>query len=163
MSRSFRRLGALGACAAAAVVLSGPVPASAAVDLDFTLYAKEVASQQSGPTGQPPETGAVFTFADDIYRTKGGDVVGRDGVTCTVVRTGSSGNDLLCVGNVVLNGGPGGQLTLQALTSADPSNMQTAAFDAAVTGGTGDFKDVGGYVRLTADGDYERMEFHLNR
>ena len=166
MSRSFRRIGALGACTVAVVALGAAAPVSAgttqATDLEFTLYAKEVPGEQAEESAPAPEVGGSFAFADDLFKAKGGDKVGRDGVTCTVVRTGSPG-DLQCVGTFVLNGGPGGQLAGQALVAFDPSNEQPAAFDIAVTGGTGDFKDVRGYIRSTPDGDYSRMEFHLTR
>ncbi|WP_031011324.1 dirigent protein [Streptomyces sp. NRRL F-5727] len=166
MTGSFRRIGALGAATVAAVAFASaaPVAAAPAVDgFEFTLYAKEVPTDESGEdTGRAPEPGDSFAFADDLSRTKGGESVGRDGVTCTVVRAGSPA-DLLCVGTFVLNGGPGGQLTGQNLISFDPSNEAPAAFDIAVTGGTGDFRDARGYIRSTPDGDYARLEFHITR
>lgn len=174
MFRSFRRIGALGACTVAAVAFTAVAPVSAAPavpplsavsqaeDLEFTLYAKEVPGGQDEGTGRAPEVGDSFAFADDLYRTKGGEKVGRDGVSCTVVRTGSPG-DLQCVGTFALTGGPGGQIAGQTLLSVDPADEAPAAFDIAVTGGTGDFKDVRGTIRSTPDGDYSRLEFHLTR
>ncbi|MGW6392732.1 hypothetical protein ACWFR1_19975 [Streptomyces sp. NPDC055103] len=166
MSRSFRRTGALGAAVVALVTFGAAAPVSAAgtqaVDLEFTLYAKEVPGEQADESPPAPEVGDSFAFADDLYRSKGGDKVGRDGVSCTVARTGSPG-DLQCVGTFALTGGPGGQIAGQTLLSFDPADEQPAAFDIAVTGGTGDFKDVRGYIRSTPDGDYERLEFHLTR
>ncbi|MFE5797625.1 hypothetical protein ACFQ8C_34305 [Streptomyces sp. NPDC056503] len=166
MIRSFRRIGALGAATVAAVTFAAAAPVAAAPAADgfeFTLYAKEVPTDQGGEeTGQAPGLGESFAFADDLSRTKGGESVGRDGVGCTVVRTGDPA-DLLCVGNFVLNGGPGGQIAGQTLLSVDPADDAPAAFDIAVTGGTGDFKDVRGYIRSTPDGDYSRLEFHLTR
>ncbi|MFF3319713.1 hypothetical protein ACFYV5_29965 [Streptomyces sp. NPDC003035] len=164
--RSFRRIGALGACVAAAVALSAPFPVSAApavpaAETVFTLYAKEVPSGGSGQTDQPPEVGDDVSFASDLYRTKGGEKAGRDGVTCTVVRAGSAGGDLHCVGTFVLTGERAGQLTGQALMAFTSSNQQPAAFDIAITGGTGDFKDARGFVRSTPDGDHERLEFRV--
>ncbi|MFD6365457.1 hypothetical protein ACFWFX_37380, partial [Streptomyces roseolus] len=47
--------------------------------------------------------------------------------------------------------------------SVDPSDEAPAAFDIAVTGGTGDFKDARGWIRSTPDGDHSRLEFHLTR
>ncbi|MFF8278661.1 hypothetical protein ACF05T_21505 [Streptomyces lateritius] len=163
MPRSLRRIGALGACVAAAVAFSAPFPASAAPAAEsvFTLYSKEVPSGESGQTDQPPEVGDSFSFAGDLYRAKGGEKVGRDGVTCTVVRAGQAGGDLHCVGTFVLTGEPAGQLTGQALVPFDPSDEQPASFDVAITGGTGDFKDARGVVRSTADGDHERLDFRI--
>lgn len=165
MNRSFRRIGALGAATVAAVTFAAAAPAAAAPaadGLEFTLYAKEVPSDDSGGPGARPEIGDSFAFADDLSRTKGGETIGRDGVTCTVVRAGDP-MDVLCVGTFVLNGGPGGQLTAQNLLSVDPSDEAPAAFDIAVTGGTGDFKDARGWIRSTPDGDYSRLEFHIGR
>ncbi|MFC9729421.1 hypothetical protein ACH4MA_04970 [Streptomyces roseolus] len=167
MIRSFRRIGALGAATVAAVAFTAaaPVAAAPAVPADgyeFTLYAKEVPVGGDESPGASPEVGDSFAFADDLSRTKGGEKVGRDGVGCTVVRTGDP-MDVLCVGTFVLNGGPGGQLTGQTLLSVDPSDEAPAAFDIAVTGGTGDFKDARGWIRSTPDGDHSRLEFHLTR
>ncbi|MFI8510939.1 hypothetical protein ACIGHB_07370 [Streptomyces sp. NPDC085460] len=166
MTRTFRRIGALGAATVAAVAFSAAAPvaaAPAANGFEFTLYAKEVPTDQGGEeTGQAPELGDSFAFAEDLSRTKGGETVGRDGVGCTVVRAANPA-DLLCVGTYVLNGGPGGQITGQTLLSVDPTDEAPAAFDIAVTGGTGDFKDARGWIRSTPDGDYSRLEFHLSR
>ncbi|MFF6773596.1 hypothetical protein ACFY8W_08530 [Streptomyces sp. NPDC012637] len=165
MNRSFRRAGALGAATIAAVTFAAAAPASAAASsngLEFTLYSKEVPVQGADESGPAPKVGDSFAFADDLYKTKGGDKVGRDGVACTVVRTGDP-NDLMCVGTFALTGGPGGQLTGQNLLSFDPSDEAPAAFDIAVTGGTGDFKDARGWIRSTPDGDYSRLEFHISR
>lgn len=165
MIRSFRRAGALGAAAIAAVTFAAAAPASAAASsngFEFTLYALEVPVQGADQSDQAPKVGDSFALADDLYKTKGGDKVGRDGVSCTVVRTGSPG-DLLCVGTFALTGGPGGQLTGQNLVTFDPSNEAPSAFDIAVTGGTGDFEDARGWIRSTPDGDYSRLEFHISR
>ncbi|MFC9591847.1 hypothetical protein [Streptomyces sp. NPDC056944] len=176
MTRSFRRtglrrIGVLGACTAAVVSFAAVAPAQAtdsaagaahAVDgFEFTLFAKEVPGDGASASGQTPRVGDVFTSADDLYKTKGGDTVGRDGVTCAVVRVSGDQADANCVGTFVLNGGPGGQLTAQALVTFDISNQAPAAYDIAVTGGTGDFKQARGYVRATPDGDYQQMEFHI--
>ncbi|WP_395363144.1 hypothetical protein ACHGLA_23720 [Streptomyces sp. YH02] len=166
MFRSFRRIGVLGVTAVAAGAFSAvaAVPASAADGFEFTVYAKEIPTGQGDEdaTGPPPELGTSFAFADDLFKSKGGEKVGRDGVACTVVRTGNP-NDIMCVGTFVLNGGPGGQLTGQTLLSVDPASEEQAAFDIAVTGGTGDFKDARGTIRSTPDGDYSRLEFHITR
>ncbi|MFI1657601.1 hypothetical protein ACH4ZU_22185 [Streptomyces sp. NPDC020472] len=166
MIRSFRRTGALGVCAAAAFAAVSyaavPVVAEDGDGFEFTLYAKEVPAQGAGESAPQPKVGDVMAFADDLYKTKGGDKTGRDGVTCAVVRVSGDQADMNCVGTIVLNGGPGGQLTAQALVTLDTTNQAPAAYDLAVTGGTGDFKDARGYIRTTPDGDYDRMEFHIN-
>ncbi|MFI8105574.1 hypothetical protein [Streptomyces sp. NPDC086023] len=165
MSRSYRRLGTLGACVAAAVALGFPAPASAAVD-DLTIYAKEVPSGGESPGNEEPEVGQSFAFADDLYRKKGGPTIGRDGVSCTVVRAGSGGNpsDMQCIGTLTLNGGPGGQLAVQALVSVNPDDEALPSFDGAITGGTGDFKDARGYIRFSDGGNgYQKLELHFFR
>lgn len=168
MFRRFRRTGALGACAAAAVAFAGAaaVPAYAHDsdnNLDFTLYAKAVPGPGTNESGPPPKVGQVFAMADDLYKTKGGAKVGRDGVTCAVVRVSGDQADVNCAGVFVLNGGPGGQLAAQALITVDVSNEQPSGFDIAITGGTGDFKSAHGYVSSTSDGDFDRLDFHLTR
>ncbi|MEU6621792.1 dirigent protein [Streptomyces litmocidini] len=165
MTRSSRRIGALCACTvAAAAFAAAPAPVSAddGDGFEFTLYAKQIPPPATSESNPPPKVGDTPVFADDLFRTKGGDKVGRDGVSCAVVRVSGDQVDMNCVGTIVLNGGPGGQLTAQALTTFDTSNDSPSAFDLAVTGGTGDFKDARGYIRSTPDGDYDRMEFHIN-
>ncbi|MEU3604403.1 hypothetical protein AB0E83_02875 [Streptomyces sp. NPDC035033] len=174
MIRSLTRTGrpragiALGACAVAVVAFGTAAPAAAvpADGYEFTLYSKEIPTDRNGGgTSEPPEApevGDSFAFADDLFRTKGGEKAGRDGVSCTVVRTGNP-TDSLCVGSFALDGGPGGQLSGQALISADPSDEAPAAFDIAITGGTGDFANARGWIRSTPDGDYSKLEFHITR
>ncbi|MFF7437599.1 dirigent protein [Streptomyces sp. NPDC008122] len=164
MTRSFRRIGALCASTVAAVsfaAAAAPAHAAAGDGFEFTLYAKQVPAAGASASAPALKVGDVLTFADDLYKTKGGDKVGRDGVTCSVVRVSGDQADMNCVGTIVLNGGPGGQLTAQALATVDITNEATAALDLAVTGGTGDFKQARGYIRSTPDGDYDRMEFHI--
>ncbi|MER5204553.1 dirigent protein [Streptomyces sp. NPDC002825] len=165
MTRSFRRIGALCACTVAAVTFAAAAPAQAddGDGFEFTLYAKEVPASGASESGPPPKVGEVFTVADDLYKTKGGSKVGRDGVTCAVVRVSGDQADVNCVGTFVLNGGPGGQLTAQALVTFDISNAAPAAYDVAITGGTGDFTQARGYVSTTPDGDYSRLEFHVTK
>ncbi|MFE7587345.1 hypothetical protein ACFU5Y_37970 [Streptomyces gardneri] len=180
MSRSFRRTGALGAAAVALVTFVAAAPASATaprvVDLEFTLYAQEVVGEEPGEpepegpvadeeTGEgvpAPAVGDTFAFAEDLYRTKGGEKAGRDAVTCTVARVGGPGSsgDLTCVGTFAL---AGGQIAGQVLLPFSAETEQPAPFDIAVTGGTGDFKDVRGQIRSTEDGEYARLDFRLTR
>ncbi|MER7764910.1 dirigent protein [Streptomyces sp. NPDC097619] len=165
-SRRPGALAALGACAAAAVVFGAPLPASAAdPPTEFTLYAKELPADESDGSSEStdrPEVGDTFAFADDLYRVKDGPVVGRDGVSCVVVRASGSGGDMHCAGTLVLNGGPGGQIAAQGLTQFDMTDSAMSGYDIAVTGGTGDFKDARGYIRVTDEGDgYQKMDFRL--
>ncbi|MGW0736241.1 hypothetical protein [Streptomyces sp. NPDC002851] len=165
MSRSFKRIGVLGACLTAAVAFGVPASATTAQTepLDFTLYVKEVpADEGEQEEGQAPRVGDTFAIAEDVYRTKGGDRVGRGGVTCTVVRAGNP-SDMHCVGTYALTGEPGGQITGQTLLSVKLTEEEQEPFDIAITGGTGDFKDARGSIRSTPDGDYDRLEFSGTR
>jgi hypothetical protein len=157
MLRSIRTLAALGAGLATAgtLVLAGPASAQ---EEDFTLYAKEVPGEEEGPQQQLPKVGDSFSFADDLFREKGGQKVGRDGVSCTVVRAGNP-MDIQCVGTFVLSGG---QITAQVLMTV-PLDEQAALpdFDASVTGGTGDYRGASGEIRFTDDGEYQRLDFNL--
>ncbi|MBC2900746.1 allene oxide cyclase barrel-like domain-containing protein [Streptomyces cupreus] len=157
MLRSIRTLGALGAGLAAATALVTAAPASAQED-DFTLYAREVAGDEEEDQQQAPEVGDTFSFADDLFEEKGGDKVGRDGGACTVVRTGNP-LDIQCVGTFVLTGG---QITAQVLMTVPlEESAELPAFDASVTGGTGDYRGASGQIHITEDGAYEKLDFDL--
>lgn len=158
MLRSIRTLGALAGLAAAAALVT-TAPASAQED-DFTLYAREVGGDEEDQEEQQqlPEVGDTFSFADDLFQEKGGDRVGRDGVACTVVRAGNP-MDIQCVGTFVLSGG---QITAQVLMTVPlEESAELPAFDASVTGGTGDYRGATGQVHFTEDGDYQKLDFDL--
>ncbi|MGP4049414.1 hypothetical protein [Streptomyces sp. 2A115] len=167
MLRNLRTVGPLGVCMAAAVALSAPFPASAATapvttsDATFTLYAKEVPGEDDEEgEQQAPGVGDSFAFADDLYRTKGGEKVGRDGVVCTVVRLGDPG-DVQCVGTFVLSGG---QITGQVIMPLlEEESEELPTFDIAITGGTGDYRAARGHIHSTDDGNYQRLDFHVRR
>ncbi len=157
MLRSIRTLSALGAGLAAATALVMAAPAAAQED-DFTLYAREVAGDEEEEPQQVPKVGDSFTFADDLYEVKGGEKVGRDGVTCTVVRTGDP-LDIQCVGTFVLSGG---QISAQVLMTVPLTEEEQPPFDAAVTGGTDDYRGARGQIHFTDDGDYQKLDFDLS-
>ncbi|MFC9703540.1 hypothetical protein ACFTWD_22905 [Streptomyces sp. NPDC056943] len=163
MSRTFRRIGALGASTVALVAFcaAAPVFADDGDGFEFTLYSKEVPAPGNDESAPPPKVGDSFSFADDLYTSKGGEKAGRDGVSCAVVRTTGTSVDVHCVGTFLLTGKPGGQLTAQALTTFDTAAEQQPPEDIPITGGTGDFKNAHGYIRTSTDGDYERLEFHI--
>jgi hypothetical protein len=75
-------------------------------------------------------------FSSDLYRD--GEKVGEDGGTCTVTRITAGGAATIhCVGT---NSLPGGQIAVQGL--AAPGEP----FQLAITGGTGRYSEVDGYV-----------------
>jgi hypothetical protein len=158
MLRSIRTLAALGTGMAAAAALVTAAPASAVED-DFVLYAKEVpGGEETEGEQQAPAVGDSFSFADDLFREKGGERVGRDGVACTVVRAGNP-MDIQCLGTFVL---PGGQLTAQVLMTVPlEETAGLPEFDASVTGGTGDYRGASGQIHFTEDGDFQRLDFDL--
>ncbi len=81
--------------------------------------------------------GDQFLFADNVFR--GGKKVGTDGGVCTATRvTSSAAPQFQCVVSVRL---PEGQLTVQGLVDF---SGKTSTF--AITGGTGRYRDAGGYV-----------------
>lgn len=159
MLRSIRTFGALAAAGmAASAALVTAAPASAAED-DFTLYAKEVPGEEDDQgEQQAPAVGDAFSFADDLYRDKGGEKAGRDGVACTVVRAGNP-MDIQCLGTFVLSGG---QITAQVLMTVPlEESAELPEFDASVTGGTDDYRGASGQIHFTEDGDYQRLDFDL--
>jgi hypothetical protein len=80
--------------------------------------------------------GDQFLFADNVFR--GGKKVGTDGGVCTATRVTSAAQEFQCVVSVRL---PEGQLTVQGLIDF---SGKTSTF--AITGGTGRYRDAGGYV-----------------
>ncbi|MBD0843060.1 MULTISPECIES: allene oxide cyclase barrel-like domain-containing protein [unclassified Streptomyces] len=162
MLRSIRTLLALGAGLAAAGTFAAAPASAIEGDETFTLYAREVPGEEDdeGEPGeqQLPEVGDSFSFADDLYREKGGEKVGRDGVACTVVRAGNP-MDIQCLGTFVLSGG---QITAQVLMTVPlDDSAELPDFDASVTGGTGDYRGATGQIHFTEDGEYQRLEFDL--
>lgn len=102
-----------------------------------------------GAPGDSP--GDYFIEKDALWNEAESERVGWDVVKCTF----DFGTTALCTVGVRLFGR--GQLTGTGLV--DASSM---SFTFPVTGGTGDFRNVTGHVRVTQIKDGERLEFHLS-
>jgi allene oxide cyclase-like protein len=82
--------------------------------------------------------GDQMVFADDVFRK--GKKVGTAGGACTATRVTPSAIQYLCQASVRL---PEGQLSGQLLASTSQTTLTYA-----IIGGTGAYRDVGGYARV---------------
>ena len=91
--------------------------------------------------------GDRITLLDTLF--EGGERVGELGVDCVVVDLdGQTGATAQCLATATLSGG---QITAQGLISFTDDPIQR--FTLAVTGGTGDYRTVGGEVRVEEDAE----------
>lgn len=102
-----------------------------------------------GAPGASP--GDYFIEKDALWNEAETERVGWDVIKCTF----DFGTTALCTVGLRFFGG--GQLTGTGVVEAT-----SKSFTFPVTGGTGDFRDVTGYVRVTQIKDGERLEFHLS-
>lgn len=91
-----------------------------------------------------PSRGDQIVFRDRVV--SGGDVVGRDGGTCTVVAVRPQAADPLELSCTATFSLPDGDLTTQGLAGAAPVKRLV------ITGGTGDYRSAEGTVTLTEHG-----------
>ena len=87
------------------------------------------------PTGDQPTVGDTFVFSDDLYED--GDKAGIDAGVCTIARVEHGPVAFQCVVTAHL---ANGDLTIQGIGFERPRNVF------AITGGTGRYRDAGGYV-----------------
>jgi hypothetical protein len=136
MPRSWRAL----IIAAAVLLGTFSIMTLAAASTDNTrvlhLVLKTVQANELDLGGTGPSQGDQVIFSDDVYR--GGKKVGTDGGVFTATRVTSGAPDFQ--GQITFRL-PEGQLTAQGLFNAA---QQTLTF--AITGGTGAYRDAGGYV-----------------
>jgi len=126
----------------AAAVLLGTVGimslASASTDNTTVLHVTGKILQTNfldlGNKGLTP--GDQFTQADAVFMN--GKRVGSDGLACTITRVAGNFSQAQCLLTLRL---PNGQITAQTLSS---STAKTFVF--AITGGTGAYRDAGGYI-----------------
>ena len=91
--------------------------------------------------------GDRFTFLDHLFQ--GGEKVGELAGDCVVVDLdGQTGFTSQCQATASL---PGGQIAVQGLIAFTHQRFQH--FSLAVTGGTGDYRTVGGEVRVEEDSE----------
>ena len=86
--------------------------------------------------------GDEFISSENIYH--GSHQVGTANVACTVVRLAGANSLTQCVVTAVL---PHGQLTIQG------ANASTRTTWYAITGGTGAYRDAGGWVKVVNTSD----------
>jgi hypothetical protein len=112
----------------------------------FTVYAPTPKDRfvflpaHSGTTG----LGDQFVFSDDLYASKGGELLGHDGGVCTTVRIDGADSSVQCVVTFSL---PGGQITTQQLHTVKNGNL-TGTQPGAITGGTGKYRGATGEVSV---------------
>jgi hypothetical protein len=104
------------------------------------LLARTVDSSETG-TGAP-SIGDSFAFTDDVFMK--GKLVGTDHGTCTATRVKGPDVTLQCLVTLVLNGK--GQITVQGAATFQETG--TPQFTLAITGGTHQFRDVDGQVKV---------------
>jgi hypothetical protein len=112
--------------------------ASAATDNTTVLHLRDIIIQQTnlGLAKKGPSLGDQFIYGGDVFR--GGKKVGTDSVVvCTFTRLAGANTQTQCQITLSL---PEGQLTAQGLLPTGALNVL------AITGGTGVYRDAGGYV-----------------
>jgi hypothetical protein len=92
--------------------------------------------------------GDQFVFTDDLFDRRGGHKVGTDGGVCTIVRVTDAAagtGTAQCVVTASIT--DHGQITTQGLVD-ESGDTTPPPFDSAITGGTGDFADAGGFITV---------------
>ncbi|MFE8950167.1 hypothetical protein [Streptomyces sp. NPDC007856] len=119
----------------------------------INVVAKQTQTQSIDLGEKGKSLGDQLVIAEDLYRH--GKKIGDHSVVCTYIHT--EPDALQCLGTFAL---PEGQITGQALLHLPAPS----AVDVAVTGGSGAFSNVGGYVRTVPAGTTERhVTFNLTR
>ncbi|HLZ37223.1 MAG TPA: hypothetical protein VKP64_05580 [Mycobacteriales bacterium] len=122
--------GALGVAA-----LTSASSGSAASTIQVTTKAVQSTHLDLGTRGL--SQGDQMIFAEDVFLA--GKKIGTDGGVCTVTRVLSgSAHETQCLVSATL---PKGQLTFQGLFNTSQKTVRLA-----ITGGTGAYRDTGGYV-----------------
>ena len=109
------------------------------------IVAKEAASKYLDLGRKGFGQSDQFVFTNDLLRA--GTKVGEDGGPCTVTRlTARGANTWLCVAS---NSLPGGQITVEGLVTYGPDEaVKAEPYYFAITGGTGQYEDARGQVKL---------------
>lgn len=105
------------------------------------LLAKSVVAETLDLGAAGESIGDQEVFSDDLYET--GDLVGSLDGTCTTTRLEATALTLHCTVSLTL---PDGQITLQGAIRFDPDF--TDSFYIAITGGTGEYDEARGQVKV---------------
>ena len=142
---------ALGATIAATSAQAAP--ASARTTITFTQANISDRTFNLG-SGHGIAVGYVELVANKLMH--GRKQIGHDGETYTVTRLGArSADEVVSAVEVLAHG----QIDLSGLVTSTPSGPGT--FQLAVTGGTGNYQDAGGYATVVP-GNTPRVTIHLN-
>jgi allene oxide cyclase-like protein len=109
---------------------------------EFRLKAITVHEQYNDIGKKNESLGDTFTFTEKLFH--GGERVGRDAVTCTIIAARPSAFRLLCWGTLTLFGR--GDLTVHGKVLFREG--ATALPELAVTGGTGDYAGASGTMTI---------------
>jgi hypothetical protein len=116
-----------------------------------TLHFGVLFSDSFVDVGDPGPSAGDEIIANDRLTDASGAEVGHLGLVCTI--TDPSVPEAACQGTAVV---PDGQITMQFLNSPPPVKI------AAITGGTGRFRNARGYLRLEElPAQRGRLAFHL--
>jgi hypothetical protein len=146
-----RRAGLVALAVMALVIAATALASATGRDSDdrrvevLRLQFKNVNYAEEDLGDEGPGPGDRFTLLDALRID--GRAAGELGIDCvTVDLDGRTGETAQCVATATL---PGGQITTQGLISFTDQPVQR--FSLAVTGGTGDYRTVGGEVRVEED------------
>lgn len=154
-----KRLGILGSAIGVAALVGVAIPATAASGdggqqgtFRVTATVTESSYVDLGATG--PSLGDEIVFTGPL--SQGGQQTGHQGAVCTTVSL--ERQEAQCVATYSFRGG---QITAQALVVLNSPD----AYDVAITGGTGRYRDAKGEVHVlpaTATNPNGTLTFHLN-
>lgn len=139
---------------------------------DLTLWATETLTSYPD---DPPEAGDSLTFTATIYEDEDrDDEVGRNDGVCTVTEVEGDADKpdsltFVCYGTLQIDDKGSLSWSGSATMEDESPDSDEPFITLAITGGTGDYKDAGGYVEVfdeSDDGDegdqrYEAKLLHL--
>jgi len=156
-------MSALGAAAVAGVVTVGLAPQPAVAgggggmgDGKFQVVTRTINENYDDTGKDGPSVGDSFTFTEKLFHR--GDRVGRDAGSCKVTRVTKRSFGSHCTVTATFRGR--GDITVQGaiLYKRGERSRPTVA----ITGGTGDYKDAAGTVKLVdRRGEPTRLRFRI--
>jgi len=142
---SMRRVvGILGIAMAGAVVVGGAAPpAVAGMNGDrFQVVSRPWTEHYTNADPQGESVGDTFTFTEKLFHN--GDRVGRDAGSCKVTRVTKRAYGLHCTVTLTFRGK--GDIAVQGAITYKRGQRSRPTL--AITGGTGDYADAAGVVKL---------------